>query len=572
MKFLKKNSLLTLLIILVSLIYGLGHFVAHQSSCDKLDLLCKTQFSRITRDEIFAYAPEVNYILNGNFPIKELYTQEYSNYPSPFLGETAPATLFAIISKLSGSIEKSLVIGDFIFPPIIFLLLYFFIRLFIKNKLFSLSVAALVVTMRDLIAVIPYPIATFDYLLKPDDQLFSLIFSRSFHPQLTFIFFLGATLSLFKLAKKSSNLLLLATGILYTILFYSYVFYWTYFTVFLIITSIYFFLKGNIRKVFQITKAALIGIMLGSFYFYNMFKFHQLNLSLDFIERTALDQQPIPLTILRYLLIVVLFFFAFKNKGREYLLLTFFLLAGLLAPIISNLILGANLETPHYLRRAMMPFATIASFLVLFKIFENKNRLLKFLSLAIIASSLFFAIKAQTQSKEETISDYQIESSERHVYSWLQKNTNSNDVVGSVNVAFNLGLATYTGNKTYLPRMDRTIIPSDEGVDRYIILSNLLGISKLDQKKFLNEEIMLSYLFAYQAYSKELSLDLDSPKSQQARNKIESFTEGSLGELSNEFRLDYLVVTPKEFSVIEPNIGLIQPVTSINEYVIFKKR
>src|SRR3990167_7639714 len=220
---LKKNLLLTLFILTVSIIYGLGHFIAPQNICGKQDLLCFTQISRVTRDEIFAYAPFVNHILKGNFFLGDVYTYEYSDHPSPFIGETAPALVFAALSIITGSIEKSFVVGDFIFPPIIFLLFYFFIQLFIKNKLFAVAVALLTVMMRDFIAVIPYPKAVIEYLLAADNQLYSLIFLRSFHPQLTFVIFLAAIFSLFKLVKKPTKAMIVTTSVLSGLLFYSYI-------------------------------------------------------------------------------------------------------------------------------------------------------------------------------------------------------------------------------------------------------------------------------------------------------------------------------------------------------------
>src|SRR3989344_2793586 len=267
--------LIPLCIILVSVIYGLGNLYLYLINNKNLDLLELTQTSRITRDEIFAYAPFVNHILKGNYFLRDVYTHEYSNYPSPFIGETAPALVFAVLTMITGSIEKSFVVADFIFPPIIFLLFYFFMRFFVKNKLFSIAVAFLVVMMRDFIAVIPYPKAVIDYLLTSDNQLFGLIFSRSFHPQLTFIFFLASVLSFFRLITRPSRLLLVITGIFSAILFYSYIFYWTYFLAFMGLAFLYFVFEKDFKKGLLVVKVLLIALPAGLFYLYNIVKFYQ---------------------------------------------------------------------------------------------------------------------------------------------------------------------------------------------------------------------------------------------------------------------------------------------------------
>ena len=570
---LKKNLLLTLFILTVSIIYGLGHFIAPQNICGKQDLLCFTQISRVTRDEIFAYAPFVNHILKGNFFLGDVYTYEYSDHPSPFIGETAPALVFAALSIITGSIEKSFVVGDFIFPPIIFLLFYFFIQLFIKNKLFSVAVALLTVMMRDFIAVIPYPKAVIEYLLAADNQLYSLIFLRSFHPQLTFVIFLAAIFSLFKLVKKPTKAMIVTTSVLSGLLFYSYIFYWTYFFAFSSLVLVYFILKKDYKRSFRLLEVLLIALTIGSFYLYNIYKFYTLDLNQDFTQRTALAGQPIPLTIARYVAVALLFLIFFKKNGRPHLLLFLLLFTGLLIPLASKLIIGADLETLHYLRRVMMPFSTIALFIMLHKLLENRKSLLRILSVSLIAISILFSIKAQILAKERVISDYRI-GNEKEVFTWLKNNTKSDDVVGSLSVAFNLGLPTYTNNKVYFPRMDRTIQPSNEGLERYVVLSSLLGIPKDEQKNRLRDEILLSYIFAYQAYSKigigELGLDINSPKSLDAQKKIESFAE-DFDLLIDRYKLDYLVVTPEQLSDIAPNLTKIQPITSIGEYIIFKR-
>ena len=570
---LKKNLLLTLFILTVSIIYGLGHFIAPQNICGKQDLLCFTQISRVTRDEIFAYAPFVNHILKGNFFLGDVYTYEYSDHPSPFIGETAPALVFAALSIITGSIEKSFVVGDFIFPPIIFLLFYFFIQLFIKNKLFAVAVALLTVMMRDFIAVIPYPKAVIEYLLAADNQLYSLIFLRSFHPQLTFVIFLAAIFSLFKLVKKPTKAMIVTTSVLSGLLFYSYIFYWTYFFAFSSLVLVYFILKKDYKRSFRLLEVLLIALTIGSFYLYNIYKFYTLDLNQDFTQRTALAGQPIPLTIARYVAVALLFLIFFKKNGRPHLLLFLLLFTGLLIPLASKLIIGADLETLHYLRRVMMPFSTIALFIMLHKLLENRKSLLRILSVSLIAISILFSIKAQILAKERVISDYRI-GNEKEVFTWLKNNTKSDDVVGSLSVAFNLGLPTYTNNKVYFPRMDRTIQPSNEGLERYVVLSSLLGIPKDEQKNRLRDEILLSYIFAYQAYSKigseELGLDINSPKSLDAQKKIESFAE-DFDLLIDRYKLDYLVVTPEQLSDIAPNLTKIQPITSIGEYIIFKR-
>src|SRR3990167_10419890 len=178
-----KQLMLPFLIILISLIYGFPHVLLISRLGVNYTPLALTGESRIARDEAFAYAPEVNYILKGHFFLKDAYVAEYSNYPTPFMGESAPSLVFALLAKLTGSVENAFIAADFIFPPIIFVLLYIITNIFIKNKLYSAAVAFLTVIARDFIAVIPYPHATFQYLTFAEGQNYLLYFSRAFRSE-----------------------------------------------------------------------------------------------------------------------------------------------------------------------------------------------------------------------------------------------------------------------------------------------------------------------------------------------------------------------------------------------------
>ena len=560
---------ISLLIILVSAIYGLPNIILFNKLGQNYNPLVISGDSRIARDEAFAYAPEVNYILKGHFFLKDAYVAEYSNYPTPFMGESAPSLVFALLAKLTGSVENAFIAADFIFPPIIFVLLYIITNIFIKNKLYSAAVAFLTVIARDFIAVIPYPHATFQYLTFTEGQNYLLYFSRAFHPQLTFILFIAAVLLMIKLLKNPTNkLATLTLGLIFGILFYTYVFYWTYFLLTFLCVLTYSCIKKDLKTTGALILSGAIAFIIASFYIYNSWQFSQLNFADDFITKTSLHNLPLPLTLLRYLAITLFFLAIVKLKNHQSVILFLVLLSGVVISPLSRLVIGQDLETFHYLRRALMPIATIASFIITYYFIRQKKKLLSIISMIIFSTALFLGLRTQIIATEKIQTAHQRDRTQEAVFNWLRQNTPKDSVVGSLDTTFNSLVPVYTKNYVYFPPTDRTIMPTSEGVQRYAILANTLGIDTNWQKKNLDD--IISYLFVYQAYNDQNNLDLNSPKRLQAEAQIDKIARNNIENEIEKFKLDYVVVTPEHLPIVRPNLKFAKPLTSIDEFVIFQ--
>src|SRR3990167_9129210 len=570
-KFIKKNPkrlILSFFIVVISLIYGLPNIILKVQLKENYNPLTISATSPVSRDETYAYAPFVKHILEGNFIIKDVYVEEYKDYPTPFVGETTPSLIFAFLSIITGSIENAFITGDFIFPPIIFLLMYLLVRIFLKNNLYAASVAFLTTIARDFIAVIPFPQTTLQYLTVAENQNFLLHFSRAFHPQLTLIFFLAAFLSFLKLLSNLSSKVFLATsGIFFGILFYSYIFYWTYFLFFLVILFLYYAFRKEVDVAKALTISGVIGLLIASIYLYNIWQFRQLSLYSDFLTKSSLPHLPLPLTLIRYLLIALFFIIFTKPRKRPVTTLFIFLLSGVLIAPVSRFILGQDLETFHYLRRALMSLATIGLFIIIFDFLKGNKNVVRIVSILTILMAVFFAfgtqIIATTKIKSAHVRNYDQES----VFQWLNESTPKDSVVASINTTFNSLIPVYTKNRVYFPPSDRTIMPTDEGVERYAILANILGIDTLWQKKNLDH--ILSYLFIFQTYDQHNKLDLNSTRKTFAESKIDTAAGQNPKTLIQRYRLDYVVVTPQELDLIHPT-NFSRLLYVVNGYQIYK--
>lgn len=566
-----KRLILSIAIVLVSLIYGLPHLIFSYNLGNNYNPLSLSTNTRIARDETRAYAPFVNFILKGNFPLHDVYVEEYKSFPTPFLGETFPALIFAFLAKATGSISNAFIAGDFIFPPMIFLMLFLITRIFIKNTYYCLAVALLTVISRDFISVIPYPLATINYFLGVNNSDYQLYLSRAFHPQITFLILLLAIYCLFKLIhnpKDRLNQILL--GIFTGALFYSYIFYWTYFGFFLFILFIYLIYKKNITAIKSFVLPFILACIIGSYYFVSIFYFTQLPFYEDFVTKSSAHSYPFVLTTIRYLIIAMAFFLLYKKKDIAAYALFFLILAGVLVGPLSKLVLGQDLETLHYLRRAVIPLSTLVFFIIVYQLIKNNKALVRIVTVLVCAVAISYGLFIQISTSKNTQKYYFKNPDEEALFSWLNANTKKDDVIGTLDTDLNNAIPVFTKNKVYFPPTDRTIATTDESVKRYIILSTLLGIDKNVQKKKLDSRILTSYLFVYQAYDDDNNLVVNSKRRAFAEEEIDSFDSRNVVAEKNKFKLDYIILTPEDFNNVDIKSYLKRPITTTDKYVLFK--
>ncbi len=559
--------ILAILIVAVSLIYGLPNLILlHKYKNNYTPFTLKG--SPIARDEAFAYAPEVRYELNNKSLLKEVYVEEYKDSPTPFMGETAPSAVLAIFAKLTGSLESAFIVADFILPPIFFVIFFKIAKLFIKNKYFALASAFVATISRDFITVLPYPAEIIKYLTVQENQNYLLYFSRAFHPQVSLLFLAAALLAVFSVVNKQSILNIFLLGVSIGVLFYSYVFYWTLFGAFYALLCSYMIWKKEYKILNALVIGAALAIPIALPYLLNMIHFYSLDTINDFVTKSSLHNVPIPLMLIRFLLISIILLVVVKKRDLNLVVFVSFLFGGILITPLSKILIGQDLETLHYLRRAVMPFATIASFIIIYNLIKNKSRLLTIISTMTIVVFWVYGIRVQLIATNLIQNNHIRNSDMEQTMDWLNKNTNQSAVIGSLDPDFSSLIPVYTDHRVFMPPTDRTVLPTYEGIERYKILSELLGVDSLEQKNKLDD--LVSYFFVYQSYDEDRSLDTESPRRQQAEKQMDELSKDSKWKDSlSQVKLDYIVVTPKE-KLVKPDLSKLEAKTSINEYIIFQ--
>lgn len=171
-----------------------------------------------------AYAAEMGEIIVGDFNVAEY--KDTKVYVLPFLSPL----IMGNIARAAGGIERAFIIGDILFPPVIFLLFYAFLILLSGRKILALFGATLFIFIPQMLLaappVTPYAQATILTLAAKGSSLY---FSRVEDPQLTVPLYLVALLCFLLIFKgRKEKWITALAGIFYGLSFYSYFYYWMY--------------------------------------------------------------------------------------------------------------------------------------------------------------------------------------------------------------------------------------------------------------------------------------------------------------------------------------------------------
>lgn len=505
--FLLRKKLVILVSLVIAFVVGLPHlatplFLNDARSYSPFSLTTKS--SQTEFEEMYAYGSEVQAILRGQFPLNDVHTYEYRNHASPSFGETLPSVLYAVLAVATGSIEKSFIIGDFIFPFLISFLLIEFLKKQTKNAALSILIAIGVIFFWDLIYYLPNVTRTISYLIN----LSPVNIGRTFNPQLPFLLLVLLLNFLFSCRKPKVFL----SGITYGALFYSYIFYWETCTIFLVAWGGYCFLSNKkIAAALPIIKIILIGLVIAAPYLINSLHFSTSKLAEDFILRTTLPiTSVIPDFFWRYFIFALSFILIPRKRNQLDWIIFVLMLSSVLMPPISNLLVGRDLETFHYIRRWFYPFSVIAVFLLLsaavkiIKLPPLYN--VKVVLFSISALLLCLVTVNQLNFSYTVKNDHQVSTDRRNIYQWIQNHTLPSSVFGSPEILEELALNSYTGRYIYLPPGDRTLVPTKQNIYRAIHLNKLVGMSSevtaevlKDQKKnFKGNERYSSHVLGFQ--------------------------------------------------------------------------
>ena len=536
-----------------------------------------------TSDEL-AYLSRIQEIADGHWTTGSVPFFEYKNNP-PLMPPTALEILIAGINKFFKiSVANIVITGKFFLPAIFFVLVYFLVnRLTDKkestgNKINAIAAGLLVVLGYDLI---DYK-SLFSFWAGTGTPEYFLLWTRPSNPILGGLLiysFLLVIWHLYRHRNARPNLgLIFCGGVILALAITSYFFSWA------VILSVIGLLAttGLLKKDFRFFKilffTALIGLILASPYFYNIYLGSKDVSYQESVFRTGLflTHEPILNIFLIFSLIIFLILsFLLKKISKEnifkedwWLFSLVLILTGFVA-FNQQIITGKTIWPFHFVQYTV-PLATTALFALFFNLknkIEKANGIWVFLIALVIISSLSFGTYTQISVYKKNYGKYKEMQKYAEIFIWINKNTKKDCVILSEDRVFmDQAIPAFTYCNVYFSDFWSFLLPSDRIYHNYLVYMRLKGVSGNAAGDYIknNTNGILVYLYGTHAMVKFDPMEYEGALDK-LENDYKEFLKNDFKTELQKYRIDYLVSEKK----INENLNL-DLIYKDNNFFVYK--
>lgn len=471
-KIIRVNKLILLIALFISFIITIPYFYGYFKFGSNFSPLISNDNLSYIREETYSYSAQVNQATKG-YLIGDAYIWEYRNLPSPFVGELAGIIPITISSIAIGSVPYGFFLTKLILTPLLFLLIYYSLRKLRYTCPFSIFVSSSVIIIPFLSSLLPYLSYKGTLLTGSVDN--PLFFFRTINPLISTIYLFLALFSTVFVLKNSSSKLFYLWPIIIGITMYSTSFIWT--TVLLALFILIPFLLKKISKDKLIT-AVLIFIIIALPYLINFILVNKLFNTQEFLLTFTFEPKIMFPIQIRYILIALLLIWFRKKDGFSRVIFAFILSAAILIDL-HQVIIGRNVQADHYISRIMAPIATLSIFIIIYEklTFLKRNGTVWIIFTLLILSA---GLNQQLSWVNLYHNDFKQLTSRKNIIDFINKNTDKNDVIGTLNPDINDEIQANTGRWVYIAPGDRTFTPQSEQLIRICNLAIQLGKQEAD--------------------------------------------------------------------------------------------
>lgn len=551
----KQRVILGVIALLVGLIHILPHLIAFKTTpADRV-------YYPISFSEL-VYGSKVKETLEGRLLAGDAQLFEHKDQFSkaePFV----PTLLLSVLSLASRSIPNAFFVSDFIFPALLFLLLFGFTYEIRKN--FELAIFASLAT------IIIYPVTTkippisLNLLEKLINKVLiidvssALPFARTPNPQISYPLFVLALWSLYLVHTRYKLKYLLACSFFGVILFATYFYPASYF-LFIVLTLTALSRVSKDLKSFKHLGPLLIVLLI-----------------CVFLYKTIADTQPFGVSkeiagqfyaryfdwvfALRYASVFLLVLIIFKRLNRK---LSNFLSALIIAAIgIMNIqiITGWTIQPGHWPQTVIEPTMVIVAIVLASQYFKKRNlsKVLAFLSITILVYGFLYQAKFAVTYKNGATITREAQS----LLTWLNNNTTEKNVVASFDVNTLVYVPVFTNANIFTPILFHNYSTLDESWQRLIYNYKIYNISNFDSLETLTGQFAFDQAYNVNKYKHYSWNEYDPNLHERAKNCLPSTCSGiyimpkstkqfqkSVFEKAkienNPYKLDYVIYSNNE--------------------------
>lgn len=549
-------------------------------------------------DEVLVYVPSVREVAEGHLLVKNIDNYEYSN--GPMIRHVLSSLVLAPFFIFAGTVTNFIVLTDFVFPLISFILLFLLYFLLTSNKFLSLCFGIITaLSPKIFLFLFPLHLASLKDLVKHFvpfkidmwmQDISDLTKMEAMKPGLPFVllFLIFLYLSL----KTNKRIYVFFCGIFLGSLFYTYAFHWLFFVILTIVLALLLFFKKEYKLFKKVFKIGVIGFIISipfwiNYYYLTLMPYYEEysnSIGKELGHQIRFDLWP---EYLLYGFLIVLVWFLYKEKDRA---TAFFAISLLLASILIyniQVITGFQFQSNHWATKVIWLNLAIVWVLIFAKLYEffrskkwkNIFKVLLVATVVILISNAFLGKWIWASNK---LSFWNIPKNELESFEWLEENTEMDSVIMSPSLITNRYLPLYTNNKIFVPFYENA--PSSEVLERIFISYRIFNVPEeyigdvfvsgkygiISEENPWNEinfheKRGIMYVYGFKYADKYLDDEFKKEMSEKMIEGYKKYLTMDINFLVNKYKLDYLYYGPNE-KIISPNLENISGLSSEKVY------
>ena len=281
---LKKNKMDIAVVLVVAIISGLifyypNHSIKRSISNDRLlsehfvySPLVSTRIAPV-QDEL-KYAAYTRKAMDGDICIGDPDIYERRNDVSPV--NKLPYIIAGVLSRLLGSVNSFFMLSDFLFPFLSILIGYFFLRLFLKNKLVALWGIIILLSMYSFWQLFNVLLFDFDSAFQHTNNFriaFNVFALKYPSYQIIFPFTFLFYLCCYQLLTKNSSMYCVFTGLLLGLSSYMYLYSFITLALQVVLLTAWTFSRGKKDLALKFFLSGMMALLISIFYIKNILIF-----------------------------------------------------------------------------------------------------------------------------------------------------------------------------------------------------------------------------------------------------------------------------------------------------------
>lgn len=524
-------------------------------------------------DELTRYAAKSRDVYDGHLWVDEAFAHEHRGTPSPY--ETLPHFLLGLATHLTGSVALTYTLADFLFPPVIFILIVVFMRRLTGSKAVGIMAGAGVLFGYQVLDYIP-PTSRSDLtgivytLFYYRNGTRQLEFSRLIHPEMTFIFMLGAIVALYCALDTKQRSQFALSGLLGASLFYSFPHYAVYFGIVLGLLVLRSLWRGDRLEATWLLLVGGLTVLLALPYLVGLVRFIGLSDSGAILSRAIIKPaQEVTIIQAKYLALPALGVVLVRKKDEAFWFVNLVLVAGVICLSFQGMV-GRDIGAGYWLERMIKPWAVIVASFLVARMGRESFRVHLLPRAAVIATAILLASGLMTQSRYAlfTYPVARLPYDFSQAFAWLNRHSKVDDVVLTASLEMNCLLPAYTHNDLFIANAFHTLTPTTEILDRFLVGFRILGVDPGEVETILQdssyherfvsrppETDWITYLTHAEYLERATGrFTLPEPLVRQALASYRSL-DTLLPQLLQRYRLDYILVSNREGRLVDGKLS-----------------